>query len=97
MRAVLMADRITALGFRLAGVRVIDARHEEVPDRFREALEGADLVLLSAQVARALPYGQLRAAMERGDPPVQILPTIPSVEPDTRIGRQCRRALGVGA
>jgi len=96
MQAVLMADRITALGFRLAGLRVIEARQGEEPVQFREALQGADLVLLSAQVARALPSGQLRAAMEGGDPPVHIVPTLPSVQPDTSVREQCRRALGVG-
>lgn len=92
---ILISDRLTALGFRLAGLRPMVTLPEDVSAVFRDALAGQGVVLITAALAKQLPQAQLEKAIRAADPPVAVIPDIArSVEPHD-MGEQVRRALGV--
>lgn len=94
---VLIGDRLTAAGFRLAGVRTIVVDAEQVVPAFREALSRDEPVMITAALARNLPAALLESAVSRASPPVAVIPDINrSVEPDD-MAKKIRRALGVEA
>ena len=82
-----IGDEATAAGYRLAGADVRVPAAQELADTFRRALESdADLVLLSAQHAAALPEEELDAALLGDRPLVAIVPDV---------AREVRLALGI--
>lgn len=95
MKAVLIGDRLTGAGYRLAGVdlRLVDA--DGVADAFDAAREDADLVLITASLADGLLADTLDRAIRLATPPVQVIPSMtdPQNAPDVR--RRVRRSLGV--
>ncbi len=94
---VLIGDRLTAAGFRLAGVRAIVVDAEQVVSAFREALSQDQPVMITAALARNLPAALLEGAVSRANPPVAVIPDINrTAEPDD-MAEKVRRALGVEA
>jgi len=96
MRAVLIADRVTSLGFRLAGVSVVVAKTpEETVALFSEAVSSSDLVLMTDPLARQLAPGELRKAIQNASPPVQVLPVITQAPATPAVRQLVLRSLGV--
>lgn len=93
--AIVIADEITAAGFRLAGTRTIVPQIADVPAVFAAACGAAPLVFLTAELARHVPRARLVAALQGTTPLVAVIPDIEerSVVPD--LGAELRRALGV--
>lgn len=92
---VLISDRLTASGFRLAGVRPLLTEPEDAAAVFREALALGGPVMITAALARHVPQAQLAKAIGAADPPVAVIPdVVRRVEP-TDMAEQVRRALGV--
>lgn len=92
---VLISDRLTAAGFRLAGVRPLVTSPEDAAAVFREALALKAPVMITAALARHVPQAQLAKAIGAADPPVAVIPDmVRRVEPPD-MGTQVRRALGV--
>lgn len=91
----MIADEITAAGFRLAGLRVVVVEPGGVQPAFDEACRSASLVLVTAELARHLPRARLAAALEGRAPVVGVIPDIEerSIVPD--LGAELRRVLGV--
>ncbi len=90
-----IGDEVTAAGFRLAGVRVaVPAPGQEAP-LFRQAREGADLILVTVEVAERIPE-LLRDAFKSAKPLVLVVPDARgrAVLPDPAAG--LRRQLGLG-
>ena len=52
---IFIGDELTGAGFRLAGIRVVEAAADTVESVFRRALDDAQLVILTAGVATDLP------------------------------------------
>lgn len=95
MRAVLLGDRLTCAGYRLAGVdaRVVD--EADIASEFDAARADGDLVLVTAPLAARLPDAELDEAIRAASPPVQVVPSMrePDYAPDIRA--RVRRSLGV--
>jgi vacuolar-type H+-ATPase subunit F/Vma7 len=54
-RVWIIADEITAAGFGLAGARVATPSADRLPEVFDTAREEAELILITADLARQLP------------------------------------------
>lgn len=95
MDTVLLADRVTAIPWALTGVTVLQPAPEALPGAFRQALAGAELVLVTRPLAAQLPAGELEAAILTANPPVQVIgPAFaPRVAPE--VVDRVRRSLGV--
>ena len=92
---ILIGDRLTAAGFRLAGVRPLVTAPEDVATVFREALALGGPVLVTAALARHVPQAQLAKAISTADPPVAVIPDIARAVAPADMAEQVRRALGV--
>jgi vacuolar-type H+-ATPase subunit F/Vma7 len=92
---ILISDRLTAAGFRLAGVRPLVTAPEDAGAVFREALALQGPILITAALARRLPQAQLEKAIRTADPPVAVIPDIARTAEPTDMAEQVRRALGV--
>lgn len=94
---VLISDRLTAAGFRLAGVRALVTDPEDAGAVFREALSGKQPVMITADLARHLPDNLLDQAVRQAAPPVAVIPDIARNREPTDMADKVRRALGVEA
>ena len=90
-----IGDELTGAGFRLAGIRVVEATADVVEEVFRRALEDAPLIMLTAEVADTLPAALVEAAVGRADPPVAIVPAAGAGPSLPDMEREVRAALGV--
>lgn len=91
----LISDRLTAAGFRLAGVRPLVTTPEDVATVFRDALARKGPVLITAALAQRLPRAQLEKAISTADPPVAVIPDIARTVEPADMAEKVRRALGV--
>lgn len=92
---VFIGDELTGAGFGLAGLRVLEAIPEDLEADFRQALEDAPLVILTARAAAGLPQSLVRDAVRRAQPPVAIVPEAVGGPPLPDVAREVRAALGV--
>jgi len=72
--AVFIGDEITAAAYRLTGVTTQAPGLNDVARVFEKASRDADLVVITADYARALDEASLRAAIRRADPLVLVVP-----------------------
>ncbi len=90
-----IGDEVTATGFRLAGARVTVAEPGRETRLLQEAREAADLVLVTAEVARTIPERVLRDAFKSEKPLVLVVPDARwRVEPPD-LAAGLRRQLGL--
>lgn len=89
-RPVFIGDEHTAIGFRLAG---LDVQTDSAG--WDEALERAPFVIITAEMAAALPPGVVEAAIRRSDPPVALIPDIRGRSAPADPADRVRRVLGV--
>ena len=95
-RVYYIGDEATAAGYRLAGAEVRVPAATEVADVFRRARESeADLILLSAQFAGALPAEDFEAALLGNRPLVAIVPDAHGRHATPDVAREVRLALGI--
>jgi vacuolar-type H+-ATPase subunit F/Vma7 len=94
---VVIADELTAAGYRLAGIDARAADRDTAAALFAAALSRADLVILTAEMARHVPRESLESALAGDAPLVTIVPDVlqRALPPD--LARDVRRALGIGA
>jgi vacuolar-type H+-ATPase subunit F/Vma7 len=94
---VVIADELTAAGFRLAGVDARTADRDSAAAHFAAALARAELVIITAEMARHLPRASLESALAGDGPLVTIVPDVlqRSLPPD--LAREVRHALGIGS
>ena len=91
-----IGDEATAAGYRLAGAEVRVPAEAEVPEVFRLAQAAeADLILVSAQSAGALPPDELDEALMGTRPLVAIVPDAYGRHPAPDMARTVRMALGI--
>jgi len=90
-----VADELTAVGWRLAGARVAIATAADVEERFQQALTSAELVMITAALAARVSAPLLEAALLSFPPLTVIIADLRrSAElPDLEL--EARRALGV--
>ncbi|MEE4637128.1 MAG: V-type ATP synthase subunit F [Wenzhouxiangella sp.] len=95
MRPVVISDRLTAAGFRLAGLDTTLATPETVGEKLNAALRGRQPVLLTADLAAHLPADQLTAIIRRAQPPLAVVPDVSGHGSIPDLAGSVRRALGV--
>ena len=95
-RIYYIGDEATAAGYRLAGAEVRVPAAAEVADAFRHACESdAELVLLSAGLAAALPQEELDAALLGERPLIAVVPDAHGRHAAPDVAREVRLALGI--
>jgi len=97
MQLALIADEVTALGWRLIGARVLLPGPDSVLVCWRAALRSADLILITAQHAAAVPPAELAAALLAEKPLVLVIADLRGRQEPPEIEHEVRRALGVSA
>ncbi|MFZ1100069.1 MAG: V-type ATP synthase subunit F [Steroidobacteraceae bacterium] len=95
MDLTVVADELTALGWRLAGARVLLADARNVADALRTALDGADLVLITADLAGAVPSAHLQDALCAYPPLLLVIADLRRGREPADIEEETKRALGV--
>ena len=95
-RVYYIGDEATAAGYRLAGAEVRVPSAEEAAEVFRRAgAAGAELILLSAGLADALPPEELEAAVQGERPLVAIVADAHGRHAPPDVARDVRLALGI--
>ncbi len=97
MQLTVIADEVTALGWRLIGARVLLPGVDSAQECWRAALHGADLVVITAQYAAAVPPTELAAALLAEKPLVLVIADLEGRLEPPAIEHEVRRALGVSA
>jgi len=95
MKLAVIADEVTALGWRLVGARVLLPGVQTARDCFRDALGSADIVLITAGHARAIPAADLSAALLASAPLALVIADLRQDQTPPEIEQEVRRALGV--
>ena len=91
----LLADEVTAVGFRLAGVTVNVPQASDLRRRFEQLCDEAQLVLITAELARQLPPVVLHRRQRGVQALVLVIPDARgSCEPPD-LGTALRRQLGM--
>ena len=94
---ILIGDRLTTAGFRLAGLRALVTEPADAGAVLREALEMGGPVMITAELAAHVPAAQLEKALLAADPPLAVIPDIARSTEPADMGDAVRRALGVEA
>ncbi len=97
MKIAVVADEVTALGWRLIGAQVQVPAGTSAREGFREALRNADVVLITAENARELPATDLNSALLADKPLVLVIADLRRRHEPPDIELEVRRALGVPA
>lgn len=92
---VFIGDRLTAAGFRLAGLRPLVTSPDEVAEVFREALDAGGPIFITASCAGHLPPATLDRAVTAASPPVAVIPDFAGGGEPRDLSRRVRQALGV--
>jgi vacuolar-type H+-ATPase subunit F/Vma7 len=92
---VVIADELTAAGFRLAGARVLVTDASDAAAALAEARTNATLVLVTAPLARALPPAVLAQALTDSAPLTIVVDDLGGTVAPPDLDREMRTALGV--
>lgn len=95
MNWVIISDEVSALGWRLAGAKPLIADEHSVQERFAEAGRGADLVLITADLAKRLPDSVLTAALLAERPLIAVITGLPSGSEPPDLEQEVRHVLGI--
>lgn len=93
--AIFIGDEFTASAPRLAGAAVQSPVPGDVPRVFAEALSHAQLVIITADYARAMDEEMLRAAIRRADPLVLVMPDGGNRQQPEDLDARVDRVLGI--
>jgi vacuolar-type H+-ATPase subunit F/Vma7 len=92
---VFIGDEVTATGFRLTGIETVVPSPEASRNAFAQARQRAELVLLTAEVARHIPGDELEDALLAEAPIVAVIPDIRSRVAPPDLARRLRSVLGI--
>ena len=95
MDVVVVADELTAVAWRLAGAQVSIASPADVDERLRQALQRAEVVMITAELAARVSAPQLQAALEACPPLTLIIADLRHTEEPPDLEVEARRALGI--
>jgi vacuolar-type H+-ATPase subunit F/Vma7 len=95
MNWVIISDELNALGWRLAGAQPLIADELSVPERLAEARRDADLVLITADLAKRLPDTVLNAALLAEKPLIAVISGLPSGSEPPDLEQQVKHVLGI--
>jgi vacuolar-type H+-ATPase subunit F/Vma7 len=92
---MMIADEVTAVGFRLAGVDCHTPALEALPALFERLRAQAGLLLISAEMAAHLPAPALAQALSEQRPPLLVIPDIRGRVRPADLSALLRRQLGL--
>jgi vacuolar-type H+-ATPase subunit F/Vma7 len=96
MQWVVIADEVGALGWRLAGAQPLITGERTVEERLANARHGgADLVLITADLAKRLPDSVLVAALLAEKPLMVVIAGLASGSEPPDLEQQVKRVLGI--
>lgn len=95
IRPLVISDRLTAAGFRLAGMETVLATPDNLRERLHAALRGRQPILLTADLAEQLPAAELAAIIRRAHPPLAVVPDVSGHGASPDLAAKVRQALGV--
>ncbi len=95
MELAVIADELTALGWRLAGAQVLLATAANVEECLTRAEQSAEVILITAGLAAAVPAARLQAALHAFPPLALIVADLERTAEAPDLETQARRALGV--
>jgi vacuolar-type H+-ATPase subunit F/Vma7 len=93
----LIADEVTALGWRLIGARVLLPGARSAQDCWHEAMRDSDLLLITVEYAAAIAPAELEAALLMEKPLVLVIADLRGQHQPPDMESEVRRALGVSA
>ncbi|MFP4335327.1 MAG: V-type ATP synthase subunit F [Wenzhouxiangella sp.] len=92
---VVISDRLTAAGFRLAGLETVVATPDDVGGQVQAVLQRGRPILLTADLAAALPQAALAAIIRQARPPLAVVPDVSGHGDSPDLAGRVRQALGV--
>jgi vacuolar-type H+-ATPase subunit F/Vma7 len=92
---IVIADELTAAGFRLAGARTIVPSLRTLGTEFEAACHECELLLISAAFAAALPRKQLESALASDRPLLLLVPDALRRRDPPDLVRELEATLGV--
>ena len=96
MQWVVIADEVSALGWRLAGAQPLITEERTVEERLADARHGgADLVLITADLAKRLPDSVLDAALLAEKPLMVVIAGLASGSEPPDLEQQVKHVLGI--
>lgn len=95
MNWVILSDEVSALGWRLAGAQPLIAEEHSIEERFAEARQRADLVLITADLAKSLPDSVLDAALLAEKPLIALIAGLPGGSEPPDLEQQVKQVLGI--
>ena len=90
-----IGDEVSAIAWRLAGLRVQVPGDTEILETIRRSCEHAPLILISAAVAEQLPETERDDLLAQVIPPVVIVPDVHGLVALPELTTRLRRQLGV--
>ena len=96
MRLAVIADELTAAGWRLAGAHVHTPELSAVSECLRTASPEADVVLITAALASGVPASQLEEALLALQPLLLVIADVRHEREPPDLESLVRRAFGVG-
>lgn len=93
MNWVIISDEVSALGWRLAGAQPLIADEQSVEERLAEARQRADLVFITADLAKRLPESVLSTALLAEKPLLAVISGRGSEAPD--LEQEVKHVLGI--
>jgi vacuolar-type H+-ATPase subunit F/Vma7 len=94
---IVLADELTAAGYRLAGARTIVPAEGMIDAEFDAACSDCELLLLSAGLAAELAPAKLQSALTLARPLVLVIPDALRRRDPPDLAAELERTLGVGA
>jgi len=91
----LLADEVTAAGFRLAGVDVHVPDDVDLARTFQKLCDESQLVLITAELAERLPKGVLARQRRARATLVLVIPDVQGRREPDALGNALRRQLGM--
>ncbi len=92
---VVIGDEATCCGFRLAGVSTHTPARGTTEAAFAQAVEHAQLVVLTQGSAMKIEPDRLRRALARERPLVVVIPAITDLDAGPDLARRMRAVLGI--
>jgi vacuolar-type H+-ATPase subunit F/Vma7 len=92
---IVISDRLTAAGFRLAGLETVIASAEDVAAQVRKAVQRQQPILLTADLAAQMSNEELAGIIRKAHPLLAIIPDVSGHGQSPELAGRVRRALGV--
>lgn len=92
---VFIGDELSAAGYRLAGLATRVPAPGEERTALDEACARAELVLIAARTAQAVPSEALAARLRAPRPIVMVVPELDGTPPLSDAARRARELLGI--